>query len=157
MRNRPTSLLLPQKYQRFALNKHKPYTTYYHNINLYTWRYVKYIFIYISNVNLILFLHITRALTQALHTCYWTFISIYIVLVSFQQLQLSTIYYLFFIEIFLQTLKKSSDTNTLRLRVVKTFRERVCRAVCRYPGPVAILRDIQKNIKGALSENVKSK
>ena len=43
----------------------------------------------------------------------------------------------------------------LRLSTTKPLREKVCRAVCKFPGHAVTLRDLQKHIKGALVDNIK--
>ena len=41
------------------------------------------------------------------------------------------------------------------MKVGKSLRERLTRAVCRYPGPCLPVRDLQRKMKGVLSENLK--
>ena len=47
--------------------------------------------------------------------------------------------------------------SKVKLRPVRTFQERVVKAVCTSTGPMVLQRTIQRHIKGALAENIKRK
>ena len=49
----------------------------------------------------------------------------------------------------------SKDETFVRIPKVKSFRERILRAICKFPGPAISIRDLQKHVRGSLADNIK--